>query len=61
MTVFVKSNFAKFAENTGFSKKKNVFVPKDNIDHVRTNIQYNILNAKNLPNKMVLQFLGYLN
>ena len=60
MTVFVKSNFEIFGENTGFPKKSLLFVPEDHNDQVRTNIQYNILNAKNLPNKMVLQFQGYL-
>ena len=56
MTVFVKSNFEIFGENTGFPKKSLLFVPKDHNDQVRTNIQYNILNAKNLPNKMVFKF-----
>ena len=56
MTVFVKSNFAIFGENAGFSKKSLLFAPKDHIGQVKTNIQYNILNAKISPNKIVLQF-----
>ena len=60
MTVFVKSNFAIFGENAGFLKKSLLFAAKVHIGQVKTNIQYNILNAKTLPNKMVIQFLGYL-
>ena len=60
MTVFVKSNFEIFGENTGFPKKSLLFVPEDHNDQVRTNIKYNILNAKNLPNKMVPLFSRYL-
>ena len=60
MTVFVKSNFEIFGENTWFPKKSLLFVPEDHNDQVRTNIKYNILNAKNLPNIIVPQFSGYL-
>ena len=33
MTLFEKTNIAKFGQNTGFSKKK-WFAPKDYVDHL---------------------------
>ena len=61
MTVFVKSNFEIFGENTGFPKKSLLFVPEDHNDQVRTNIKYNILNAKkNCQIKRCLNFQDIL-
>ena len=37
MTVFVRSNIAKFGQNAQFSKKNILFAPKNNIDQKKRN------------------------
>ena len=48
MTVFVRSNIAKFGQNAQFSKKYILFAPKNNNDRKNEELKYNGLKEKNL-------------